>query len=88
MKKINWVLCYGLVFMLFGCASANKVEPTSTDSLELAVAEVADLMTAADINQAELLSFKEYMKGTEYLGKAQRGLSGNYQADYILENGN
>jgi len=86
MKKINWVLCYGLVFMLFGCASANKVEPTSTDSLELAVAEVADLMTAADINQAELLSFKEYMKGTEYLGKAQRGLSGNYQADYILEN--
>ena len=86
MKKINWVLCYGLVFMLFGCASANKVEPTSTDSPELAVAEVADLMTAADRDQAELLSFKEYMKGTEYLGKAQRGLSGNYQTDYILEN--
>jgi len=86
MKKINWVLCYGLVVMLFGCASANKVEPTSTDSLELAIAEAADLMTVADIDQAELLSFKEYMKGTEYLGKAQRGLSGNYQADYILEN--
>ncbi|MFT5484963.1 MAG: OOP family OmpA-OmpF porin [Halieaceae bacterium] len=85
MKKINWVLCYGLVFMLFGCSSANKVEPTSTDNLELAVAEVAELMTAADIVQAELLSFKEYMKGTEYLGKAQRGLSRNYQVDYILE---
>jgi hypothetical protein len=85
MRKINWVLCYGLVFMLFGCSSANKVGPTSTDNLELAVAEVAELMTAADIVQAELLSFKEYMKGTEYLGKAQRGLSLNYQVDYILE---
>ena len=85
MKKINWVLCYGLVFMLFGCSSASKVEPTSTDSLELAVAEVAELKAAADIVQAELLSFKEYMKGTQYLGKAQRGLSRNYEVDYILE---
>ena len=86
MKKINWVLCYGLVFILFGCATANKVEPPSRDSLELAVAEVVGLKTAADIDQAELLSFKEYMKGTEYLGKAQRGLAGNYEADYILDN--
>jgi outer membrane protein OmpA-like peptidoglycan-associated protein len=86
MKKFNRVLCYGLVFILFGCATANKVEPPSRESLELAVAEVVGLMTAADIDQADLLSFKEYVKGTEYLGKAQRGLSGNYKADYILEN--
>ena len=86
MKKINWVLCYGLVVMLFGCASADKVELTSTDSLELAVAEVEGLMTAADIDQAELLSYKEYTNGSEYLAKAQRGLSRNYQVDYIQEN--
>jgi len=86
MKKINWVLCYGLALILFGCASTEKVELASTDDLEVAVAEVMGLMKAADIDQAELLSFKEYTKGSEYLGKAQRGLSGNYQADYILEN--
>ena len=86
MKKFNWVLCYGLALMLFGCASTEKVELASTDDLEATVAEVMGLMIEADIDQAELLSFKEFMKGSEYLGKAQRGLSGNYQADYILEN--
>jgi len=86
MKKFNRVLCYGLTLMLFGCASTEKVELASTDELQAAVAEVAGLMKAADIDQADLLSFKEYMKGSDYLGKAQRGLSGNYQADYILEN--
>ena len=86
MNKINQVLCFGLALMLFGCASTEKVEPASTDDLEVAVAEVTGLKKAADIDQADLLSFKEYTKGSEYLGKAQRGLSGNYQADYILEN--
>ncbi len=86
MKKINRVLCYGLALILFGCASSQKVELASTDSLQAAVAEVARLMKAADIEQAELLSFKEYRKGSDYLRKAQRGLSANYQADYISEN--
>ena len=86
MNKINRVLCYGLALMLFGCASTEKVELASTDDLEVVVAEVTGLMKAADIDQAELLSFKEYTKGSEYLGKARRGLSSNYQADYILEN--
>jgi outer membrane protein OmpA-like peptidoglycan-associated protein len=86
MKKINRILSYGLVLTLFGCAGAKKAELASTDDLEVAVSEVAGLMKAADIDQAELLSFKEYRKGSEYLAKAQRGLSGNYQTDYILEN--
>ncbi len=86
MKKINRVLCYGLALILFGCASAEKVELVSADKLEVAVAEVAGLMKEADIDQAELLSFKEYMKGSKYLGNAQRGLAGNYESDYILEN--
>jgi outer membrane protein OmpA-like peptidoglycan-associated protein len=72
--------------MLFGCAGTEKVELASIDDLKVAVAEVTGLMKAADIDQAELLSFKEYTKGSKYLGKAQRGLSSNDQADYILEN--
>ena len=86
MRKINLVLCYGLALLLFGCASTEKAELASTDDLDAAVAEVAGLLTAADIDQAELLSYKEYTQGSEYLAKAQRGLAGNYQADYILEN--
>ena len=86
MRKINLVLCFGLALLLFGCASTEKAEIASADELEAAVAEVAGLLTAADIDQAELLSYREYVKGSEYLAKAQRGLAGNYQAEYILEN--
>ncbi|MGD8419018.1 MAG: OmpA family protein [Gammaproteobacteria bacterium] len=86
MKKICYALCFGLVLVLSGCAGTQKGEPVSTDSLELAVAEAAGLKKAADAAQAELLSFDEYQKGSEYLAKAQKGLAGSYQADYILEN--
>ncbi|MFZ9036436.1 MAG: OmpA family protein [Gammaproteobacteria bacterium] len=86
MRKINLVLCYGLALLLFGCASTETAELASTGDLNAAVAEVEGLLTAADIDQAELLSYKEYLEGSEYLGKAQRGLAGNYQSDYILEN--
>ena len=85
MKKFKLILGYGLVFVLIGCASTNEA-PVSADALKQAVAEVEALMTEADIDQAELLSYEEYRKGTEYLKKSQRGLSDNYQADYILEN--
>ncbi len=87
MNKINLVLCHSLLALtLFGCASAQKAELASTDDLETAVSEVASLLKEADVVQADLLSYKEYMKGSGYLAKAQRGLSGNYQSDYIVEN--
>jgi outer membrane protein OmpA-like peptidoglycan-associated protein len=85
MRKINLVLCYGLALLLFGCASTEKAELASTDELKAAIAEVEGLMKAADIDQAELLSYREYVKGLRYLGKAQEGLAGNSSADYILE---
>ena len=50
------------------------------------VAEVEGLMTAADIDQAELLSYDEYSKGSTFLAKAQKGLANDYEADYIVEN--
>jgi len=86
MKKINLILCYGLVLVLVGCASTEKAEPVSNNQLRATVAEVEGLLIEADIDQAELLSFKQYGKASEYLGKAQRGLTGDYEADYILEN--
>ena len=86
MNKLNRILCYGLAIVIFGCASTEKPEPASSDDLQAAVNEVAGLRKAADIDQAELLSFKEYSRGINYLQKAQHGLSGNYQAEYIMEN--
>ncbi|MCP4430253.1 MAG: OmpA family protein [Gammaproteobacteria bacterium] len=85
MKKINSVLCLGLALVLSGCGSAPKVEPISTPVLEAAVAEVVGLKKAADIDQADLLSFEEYTDGLEYLGRAQHGLASNYEGEYILE---
>ena len=85
MKKFKLILCYGLALTLLGCASAEKTELVSTDQLKAAVLEVTGLLKEADIVQADLLSYDEYVKGSKYLAKAQRGLSGNYQSDYIQE---
>lgn len=86
MKKLTRFLCYGLVLMLIGCAGAQKAELASPEDLALAVAEVEGLKKAADIDQAELLSFKEYSKGSRLLEKAQRGLANGREAEYIREN--
>ena len=74
MKKFKLILCYGLALTLLGCASAEKTELVSTDNLKAAVLEVTGLLKEADIVQADLLSYDEYMRGSEYLAKAQRRL--------------
>jgi len=85
MKKFKLILCYGLALTLLGCASTEKAEPLSTAELKAAIAEVNGLLKEADIVQADLLSHDEYVKGSKYLAKARRSLSGYYQADYIQE---
>ena len=86
MKKINLILCCGLVLTLFGCASAKKAELTSGDNAKAAVAEVTKVMQTAEDEQSDLLSLKEYSKGINYLDRARRGLSSNYSKESILEN--
>jgi OOP family OmpA-OmpF porin len=86
MKKINLILCCGLVLTLFGCASAKKAELTSGDNAKAAVAEVTKVMQTAEDEQSDLLSVKEYGKGINYLDRAKRGLSSNYSKESILDN--
>lgn len=86
MKILRYTLCYGLVLVLLGCAGTQKAELASPDSLDGAVYEVTGLKKTADVVQAELLSFREYRKGSEFLAKAQKGLAGGYKADYVLDN--
>ena len=86
MKKIKLILCYGLVLMLVGCASAKKAELTSGDNAVAAVSEVAEIMYKAEDEQSDLLSFKLYTKGMDYLTRARLGLTRNHRKESILEN--
>ncbi len=86
MKKIKLILCYGLVLMLVGCASAKKAELTSGDNAVAAVSEVAEIMYKAEDEQSDLLSIKLYTKGMDYLTRARLGLTRNYSKESILEN--
>jgi len=84
MKKPNLVLYHGLLALtLLGCASAQKEELVSTEDMKAAVSEVILLLKEADIMQADLLSYDEYVRGSDSLEKARRGLSDNYKRDYI-----
>lgn len=86
MKKIILTIYCGLALMLVGCAGTKKAELTSGADPQAAVTEVSALFTKAEKIQSELLSYKEHKKGTEHFKKAQRGLSGGYETEYILEN--
>lgn len=86
LSRFFLIVYCSLALSLVGCASTKTAEPGSADNPEASVAEVVELSAEADKIQAELLSFKEYRKGTEHLQKAQRGLSLGYKNEYILEN--
>lgn len=58
----------------------------SAEDTAAAVAEVTALMQRGEQVQADLLAFKSHRKASEHYRKAQKGLAGNYQPDYILDN--
>ena len=86
MQKINAILLYGFAASLFGCASVQKAEILAGDSPGAAISEVKQIVEYAEKEQSDLLSFKEYMNGREYLKKAELGLSRNHSKDIIVEN--
>jgi len=86
MKNINLILCFGLALVLFGCSSPKKAELNSGSSPKAAVYEVVVLINKAEKNQNDLLAFKTYMKGSEYLKRAQRALSRGSKKEVILDN--
>jgi len=86
MKKINLILCFGLALVLFGCSSTKMAELNSGSSPKAAVYEVVVLINKAEKNQNDLLAYKAYMKGSEYLKRAQRALSRGSKKEVILDN--
>ena len=85
MNTSKLILCCGISLLLFGCASTNKSEFDSTVSPEAAVSEITSLRVKADKLQAELLSYDAYSNGAENLEKAQKGLSENYEKQFIID---
>jgi len=86
MKNFNLILCFGLALVLFGCSSSKRAELNSGSSPKAAVYEVVVLINKAEKYQNDLLAFKAYMKGSEYLKRAQRALSRGSKKEVILDN--
>ena len=86
MQKINMLLLCAVAIIQFGCGSAQKAELMAGDSPQAAISEVLQVIKQAEDAQSDLLSFKTYMKGVDYLKKAQQGLSNGYNKEIILEN--
>jgi outer membrane protein OmpA-like peptidoglycan-associated protein len=86
MKNIKLILCFGLALTLFGCSSPKKAELSFSSSPKAAVYEVVVLNNKTKQAQFDLLSFKQYMKGSEYLKRAQRALSRGSKDEVILDN--
>lgn len=87
--KLKHLIIYSVVaFSMLGCASTGPAEMIPMANLKPAVTEAAQLRQKAENMQSDLLAFDEYTKGTAYLDKAQKGLTGDYNSDYIVENTN
>lgn len=84
MKTIKLIFSYGIALILLGCASSNTDLGSSIDP-KPSVDEAVALMQQAEKQQADLLSFREYYKAEDNLKKSQQGLSGSYEAEYIVE---
>ncbi|MDH3386268.1 MAG: OmpA family protein [Gammaproteobacteria bacterium] len=85
MKTVNIVYYCAMVLALAGCGGAKMAESTPGADPRAAVSEATELYQQAEQTQADLLSFKEYSRGSENLEKARKGLSGDYERQYILE---
>ncbi len=86
MRKFNSILWFAVVLFLYGCASSKTADMAAAEDPAAAVAEVGALMQQGDRMQADLLAFEAHREASEHYRKAQRGLAGNYQTDYILDN--
>jgi len=84
----NLTISLGLAFSMFACASTGPAEIVPMAELKAGVTEAAELKQKADSMQADLLAFDEYTNGMEYLDKAQKGLTDDYDSDYIVQNTN
>lgn len=87
MKKLNKPLWFILMAVLLtDCSSLRKAELASGNDPQNAVAEVTQIMVAAQQDQIDVLADEAYSKGRGYLADAKRGLKRGESSETILEN--
>jgi OOP family OmpA-OmpF porin len=75
-----------MVVVLAGCSSLRQAELAAGNDPEKAIAEVTQLMEAAQQDQIDVLAHEQYEKGSVYLDDAKRGLKQGDKPETVLEN--
>jgi len=75
-----------MVIVLAGCSSLRQADLASGNDPEKAIAEVTQIMEAAQKDQIDVLAYDQYTKGTVYLNDAKRGLKQGASSESVLEN--
>jgi OmpA-OmpF porin, OOP family len=75
-----------MVVILAGCSSLRQAELAAGNDPEKAIAEVTQLMEAAQQDQIDMLAHEQYEKGSVYLDDAKRGLKQGDKPETVLEN--
>ena len=87
MRKIISPLWFILmVVMLASCSSLRKAELAAGNDPKKAVAEVTQIMQAAQQDQIDVLADKQFSKGSAFLADANHGLKQGESSDLILGN--
>ena len=83
--KPVWFIMIVAVLMA-GCSNLRKAEFASGSDPEKAIAEVMQIMATAQREQFDVLADDEYLKGSNYLADAKRGLKQGDSSEAVLEN--
>ena len=86
MKKLFhplWLVM--MVIALAGCSSLRQADLATNDP-QNAIAEVTQVMEAAQKDQIDVLAYDQYTKGTVYLNDAKRGLKQGAAPESVLQN--
>ena len=85
-KQIRSLWFILIVVSLASCASLRKAELASGNDPHNAIAEVAQIMVAAQQDQIDVLADEQFSKGGVYLKDAKRGLKQGDSSELVLEN--
>jgi OOP family OmpA-OmpF porin len=72
--------------MVAGCSSPRKARLASVNDPEKAIAEVTQVMAAAQKDQLDVLADEQYSDGSLYLADARRALKQSESSEMVLEN--
>ena len=85
LKQSLWLVMV-VVLMAAGCSSPRKARLASANDPEKAIAEVTQIMAAAQKDQLDVLADEQYADGSLYLADAKRALKQSESSEMILEN--